>query len=65
MKVGVPDATSFDNTLVLSFVGQTTVLTLSGGELEGTEIPGFSEEQTLVAGNVLDKDLVQVRRTNR
>ena len=50
-----------DNTLVLSFVEQTRVLTLSGEEVEETEIPGFlSDQQTFYTGNVSNSLIVQV-----
>lgn len=52
LKVGIDD-NSFDNTLVLAFVGHTRVLTLTGEEAEETEIHGFlSEQQTFYCGNV-------------
>lgn len=51
----------FDNTLVLSFVGQTRVLTLSGEEVEETEIPGFlSDQQSFYCGNVDHDQIIQV-----
>ena len=51
----------FDNTLVLSFVEQTRVLTLLGEEVEETEITGFlSDQQTFYTGNVDFKQAVQV-----
>ncbi|KAK9497804.1 hypothetical protein O3M35_003726 [Rhynocoris fuscipes] len=50
-----------DNTLVLSFVGHTRVLSLSGEEVEETEIFGFqSEHQTMHCGNVSANSVVQV-----
>ncbi|XP_044745823.1 DNA damage-binding protein 1 [Coccinella septempunctata] len=50
-----------DNTLVLSFVGQTRVLSLNGEEVEETEIVGFSaDQQTFFCGNVVNEQLVQV-----
>ncbi|XP_049877553.1 DNA damage-binding protein 1 [Pectinophora gossypiella] len=55
-----PGATHHD-TLVLSFVGQTRVLTLNGEEVEETEIKGFvSDRQTFFTGNVVHNQLVQV-----
>ena len=52
---------ALDNTLVLSFVEQTRVLTLLGEEVEETEIPGFlSDQQTFYTGNVEFKQVVQV-----
>ena len=51
-----------DNTLVLSFVEQTRILTLSGEEVEETEIEGFvSEQQTFYTGNTDTGHIVQVR----
>ena len=51
----------FDNTLVMSFVEQTRVLTLTGEEVEETEIPGFlSDQQTFFTGNVEFGQIVQV-----
>ncbi len=50
-----------DNTLVMSFVEHTRVLTLSGEEVEETEIPGFlADQQTFFTGNVLHSQMVQV-----
>ncbi|XP_064600976.1 DNA damage-binding protein 1-like [Liolophura sinensis] len=50
-----------DDTLVLSFVGQTRVLTLSGEEVEEIEMAGFqANEQTYYCGNVCGKQVVQV-----
>ena len=51
----------FDNTLVMSFVEQTRVLTLTGEEVEETEIPGFlSDQQTFYTGNVEFGQIIQV-----
>ncbi|XP_048584985.1 DNA damage-binding protein 1 [Nematostella vectensis] len=51
----------YDDTLVLSFVGQSRVLSLSGEEVEETEIPGFSDDQqTYYSGNVTGAQLIQV-----
>ena len=41
LKIG-PNSKGLDNTLVMSFVEQTRVLTLLGEEVEETEIPGRS-----------------------
>merc|ERR550532_3731904 len=50
-----------DNTLVLSFVEQTRVLSLVGEEVEETEIAGFlSDHQTFYTGNVGFKQVIQV-----
>lgn len=47
-----------DNTLVLSFVGHTRILTLSGEEVEETEIAGFlGDQQTFFCGNVNHKQV--------
>ena len=50
-----------DNTLVLSFVEQTRVLTLTGEEVEETEIAGFvADQQTFYTGNTEHGQIVQV-----
>uniref|UniRef100_A0A8C2GK79 DNA damage-binding protein 1 n=1 Tax=Cyprinus carpio TaxID=7962 RepID=A0A8C2GK79_CYPCA len=50
-----------DDMLVLSFVGQTRVLMLSGEEVEETELPGFVDnQQTFFCGNVVHQQLIQV-----
>lgn len=50
-----------DNTLVLSFVGHTRVLTLSGAEVEETEMGGFTQDQqTFFCGNVTPHTVLQV-----
>ena len=52
LQVGIEDST-FENTLVLAFVGHTRILTLTGEEVEETEIQGFlSDQQTFYCGNV-------------
>lgn len=52
LKVGIDDS-PYDNTLVLAFVGHTRILTLTGEEVEETEIHGFlSDQQTFYCGNV-------------
>lgn len=44
---------NFENTLVLAFVGHTRILTLTGEEVEETDIPGFlSDQQTFHCANV-------------
>ena len=59
LKIG-PKATQ-DNTLVLTFVEQTRVLTLLGEEVEETEIPGFlADQQTFFTGNVVFNQVIQV-----
>uniref|UniRef100_A0A8C0FF54 DNA damage-binding protein 1 n=1 Tax=Bubo bubo TaxID=30461 RepID=A0A8C0FF54_BUBBB len=51
-----------DNTLVLSFVGQTRVLMLNGEEVEETELTGFvDDQQTFFCGNVAHQQLIQVK----
>uniref|UniRef100_A0AAY5LAE0 DNA damage-binding protein 1 n=1 Tax=Esox lucius TaxID=8010 RepID=A0AAY5LAE0_ESOLU len=50
-----------DDMLVLSFVGQTRVLMLSGEEVEETELPGFVDNlQTFFCGNVAHQQLIQI-----
>uniref|UniRef100_A0A8C4R1E9 DNA damage-binding protein 1 n=1 Tax=Eptatretus burgeri TaxID=7764 RepID=A0A8C4R1E9_EPTBU len=50
-----------DNMLVLSFVGQTRVLMLTGEEVEETELAGFaSDKQTFYCGNVAHNQLIQI-----
>ncbi|CAG4930678.1 unnamed protein product, partial [Parnassius apollo] len=52
---------TYHDTLVLSFVGQTRVLTLNGEEVEETDIKGFvSDRQTFFTGNVCHDQLIQV-----
>ncbi|XP_049788661.1 DNA damage-binding protein 1 [Schistocerca nitens] len=59
LRVAATD--KFDNTLVLSFVGQTRVLTLNGEEVEETEITGFvSDQQSFYCGNVEYDQIIQV-----
>ncbi|TRY64004.1 hypothetical protein TCAL_00788 [Tigriopus californicus] len=51
----------YDNTLILSFVEQTRVLTLNGEEVEETEIPGFlPDQQTFYAGNTAHSQIIQI-----
>ena len=58
LKVG---NANFDNTLVLSFVGQTRILTLNGEEVEETELPGFvADQQTFHTANVTNDVLMVV-----
>lgn len=58
LRIGIEDSI-YDNTLVLSFVGHTRILTLTGEEVEETEIEGFlSDQQTFHCANV---DFSQVR----
>lgn len=52
LKVGIDDSV-YENTLVLAFVGHTRILTLTGEEVEETDIPGFlSDQQTFHCANV-------------
>lgn len=52
---------TYDNTLVLSFVGQTRILTLNGEEVEETDITGFvADEQTFHTGNVSNDLFIQI-----
>lgn len=60
LKLGHSE-TSFDNTLVLAFVGHTRILTLTNEEVEETEINGFlSDQQTFYCGNVDHNQIIQV-----
>lgn len=60
LKIGIDD-NQFDNTLVLAFVGHTRILTLTGEEVEETEIHGFlSDQQTFYCGNVDYGQVIQV-----
>nr|CAG4640606.1 EOG090X00HD [Eulimnadia texana] len=55
------NSADWDDTLVLSFVGQTRVLALNGEEMEETEIPGLvSSEQTFFCGNIGQEIILQV-----
>lgn len=52
LKVGIDDS-NYENTLVLAFVGHTRILTLTGEEVEETDIAGFlSDQQTFHCANV-------------
>ncbi|KAL9892987.1 DNA damage-binding protein pic [Glossina fuscipes fuscipes] len=60
LKVGIDDSI-YENTLVLAFVGHTRILTLTGEEVEETDIPGFlSDQQTFHCANVDFDQIVQV-----
>lgn len=60
LKVGSVN-TEFDDTLVLSFVGQSRVLSLSSDEVEEIDIDGFDgDKQTTFCGNVCCQQIVQV-----
>lgn len=51
----------YDHLLAVSFVGETRFLTISGEEIEQTEIDSFaSAEQTFFCGNVSNDQIVQV-----
>jgi DNA damage-binding protein 1 len=52
---------SFDDCLVVTFVGETRFLKINGEELEEAELPGFdASSQTLYCGNATDGHIVQV-----
>jgi len=52
---------SWDDSAVLSFVGQTRVLLLHGEEMEETEVPGLiSDQQTFHCSNVGKSAILQV-----
>ncbi|XP_065222979.1 DNA damage-binding protein 1 [Planococcus citri] len=54
-------AEGLNDTIVLSFVGHTRILTLHGEEVEETEISGFlSDKQTFYCGNVSQDLIIQV-----
>ncbi|KAH8359699.1 hypothetical protein KR093_008397 [Drosophila rubida] len=60
LKVGIDDSV-YENTLVLAFVGHTRILTLSGEEVEETDIPGFASDlQSFLCANVDYDQLLQV-----
>lgn len=51
----------YDDMIVLSFVGQTRVLQLSGEEVEETEVPGFNAgQQTFLCANVCHNQIIQI-----
>ena len=51
----------FNNVLVVSFVGETRVLSIAGEEVSAIEIEGFDDQsQTFIAGNVSHKQILQV-----
>ena len=61
LRMGCGTDKSLDNTLVLSFVEQTRILTISGEEVEETEIEGFvSDQQTFYTGNTETGHVIQV-----
>ena len=60
LRVGIDDS-PYDNTLILSFVGHTRVLMLSGDEVEETEIAGIvGDQQTFYCANVSHGQILQV-----
>ena len=53
--------TEYDDTLVLSFVGQSRVLSLSSDEVEEIELEGFEgDKQTTFCANVCCNQIIQV-----
>ena len=61
LRMGCGTDKSLDNTLVLSFVEQTRILTISGEEVEESEIEGFvSDQQTFYTGNTETGHVIQV-----
>ena len=53
--------TEYDDTLVLSFVGQSRVLSLSSDEVEEIELEGFNgDKQTTFCANVCCNQIIQV-----
>ena len=63
LKIG-PNSKGLDNTLVMSFVEQTRVLTLLGEEVEETEIPGRSSrlKSTQIDSNRLKSTQIDSNR---
>nr|CAG4638924.1 EOG090X00HD [Daphnia magna] len=61
LKMGFSGNQSVDDSVVLSFVGQTRVLMLNGEEMEETEIPGLiADQQTFFCGNVGKDSVLQI-----
>ncbi|PRP85120.1 hypothetical protein PROFUN_07191 [Planoprotostelium fungivorum] len=59
------ESEEFDKYIILSFVGETRVLSMTGEELEETEIEGFSaEEQTIYSGNAKGGKFLQITPTS-
>ncbi|BFZ05163.1 hypothetical protein BsWGS_08202 [Bradybaena similaris] len=55
----------FDNMMVMSFVGQSRVLQLSGEEVEETELPGFDGgNQTFLCNNVSFNQILQITQSS-
>lgn len=64
--VQVTDTKAKFDTLVMSFVGHSRVLRLSGEEVEETELYGFNDErQTFHCTNVIYQQLIQVNSSQR
>jgi len=60
LKVGSVDQ-EFDDTLVLSFVGQSRVLSLVSDEVEEIDVAGFNgDKQSMYCANVCCEQIVQV-----
>lgn len=60
LHCGSPDE-SYDNTIILSFVGQTTALSLTGEEVEETELPGLASDlQTFYCANGIGGVVIQI-----
>ncbi|XP_059156437.1 DNA damage-binding protein 1-like [Physella acuta] len=54
-----------DNTIVMSFVGQSRVLQLTGEEVEETELPGFDgDHQTFICTNVCFNQILQITQAS-
>ncbi|KAL1129243.1 hypothetical protein AAG570_013772 [Ranatra chinensis] len=63
--LNVDSQSEHHNTMVLSFVGHTRVLMLSGEEVEETEIPGFlSDQQTMYCGSVDRNTILQITQSS-
>ncbi|XP_078488392.1 DNA damage-binding protein 1 [Ciona intestinalis] len=57
----VSDTSRSYDTLVISFVGHSRILQLTGEEVEETDLPGFDDEsQTFHCSNVCHNQLVQI-----
>lgn len=56
-----PGITEADNSLIIAFVGQTTVLSLRGEEVEETDLDGIaSDQQTHFCANVVGNKILQI-----
>jgi len=61
LKSDFSGSTSWDDIMILAFIGQTRVLTLNGEDMEETEFPGLiSDEQTFYCGNVGKEFFIQI-----